>query len=169
MVFISALKHFQDFKMSVTSTVPPLTCKPTIYFQLIFIAVAFYFSRTSMYDLFPNIETIHIAYGNLIPNLDHTQHAINGPPTWDLYPLWHSLRCLSDGVMFQDWSIWCFLVCCNFIFSPKFSLFPFYFCVLSVFSPPLCFTFLLAKMRISTFNIHCWSCLLFLLGGTAVW
>lgn len=83
-----------------------------------------------MYDLFPNIETIHTAYGNLIPNLDHTQHAINGPPTWDLYPQWHSLRCLSDGVMFQDWSIWCFLVCCNFIFSPKFSLFPFYFCVL---------------------------------------
>lgn len=83
-----------------------------------------------MYDLFPNIETIHTAYGNLIPNLDYTQHAIDGPPTWDLYPQWHSLRCLSDGVMFQDWSIWCFLVCCNFIFSPKFSLFPFYFCVL---------------------------------------
>lgn len=81
MVFISALKHFQDFEMSVTSTVPPLTCKPTIYFQLIFIAVAFYFSRTSMYDLFPNIEIIHTVYGNLIPNLDHTQHAINGPPT----------------------------------------------------------------------------------------
>lgn len=32
--------------------------------------------------------------------------------------------------MFQDWSIWCFLVCCNFILSPKFSLFPFDFCVL---------------------------------------
>lgn len=81
MVFISTPEAFPNFKMSVTSTVPPLTCKPTIYFQLIFIAVAFYFFRTSMYDLFPNIEAIHTAHGNLIPNLDYTQHAINGPPT----------------------------------------------------------------------------------------
>lgn len=83
-----------------------------------------------MYDFFPKNETTYTICGSLVPNLNYTQHAINSLPTWDLNPQWHSLRCLSGGVTFQDWSIWCFLVCCNFIFSLKFSLFPFYFCVL---------------------------------------
>lgn len=115
--------------MGVSSTVPSLTCRPTAYVQLIFHSLCFSFFQ-GFYVFIPYNEAIHTAHDNLVPNMNYSQHSATGPPTWDLYPQWHSLRCLSDGVMFQDCSIWCFSVCCNFIFSPKFSPFPFYFCVL---------------------------------------
>lgn len=134
-----------------------------------FTAFAFHFSRASMFS-FPIMRPYipHMAALFLIWIIHSMQ-----------LPVLPHETCIHSGI---HWGVclmvWCFRTAVfgvsRFVvisyFHPSLVCFPFIFVsFLSVFSPPLCFTFLLAKMRISAFNIHCWSCLLFLLGGTAVW
>lgn len=86
-----------------------------------------------------------------------------------LHLLWHSLKRLSDGVLFKGLEYLVFLGLFNFIFSHKLGLFYLYFCVLSFcVLPPLCFTFL---SKDEDFYLQHTLLVLssFLLGGTAVW
>lgn len=72
--------------------------------------------------------------------MNYSQHKISHPLVWNSYLLWRSLKRPSDGVVLRTWIFgvsWFLLISC---FIQAWSVY--FVSFLSMFSPPLCFTFL---------------------------